>query len=1255
MWPGGVPSQDARNDDEERHRSAAPCTEYHSSISDFGMYRVYPVKPQRDPDEEDRNLEAYCDPVAFKLRPTPDTPLAPRGHEHNLADAALRSMRPPYAPFPNYTTFDMLYWQNNGVTTKSDQQINVLATQVMQQAEFDVQHLAHFDASRELKRLDDYVEEDESSPLSVKDGWFRGEVQVRVPKEGVRYASEEDAPLFTLTDVWHRKFADVIHSALKQECVKDWQMIPHKLFVTAADNAARFRDPHSPSPTPSSPSHSDSSSLRSSSPGSQSASSSSSSSSLSDPDREDVRVYSEVFNTEAALEEDAAMRAKPRIPGDPEDLEYCVTLIILYSDSTRLSNFGTASLWPMYMFFGNQSKYTRGRPTAYAAHHMAYIPSLPDRIQDFYTEHYDAAATAVVLTFLRRELMQQVLLLLLDDRFMYIYVHGEVVVCGDGVTRRQFPRFVLYIADYVEKILLACLKYLAKCPCPRCKINKDKIIEMGTRADDYRRNHTRVDDNDVLWRIKLARQWIFEKGMPLTSVYLQRILGPLSLTPTRSAFSIRLREHNFNFYTLFAPDFLHEVELGVWKSIFTHHMRILHAAGGDKIQKFNKRFRLVPTFGRSTIRKFSRNVCDQGKLAARDYEDRLQASTCCFMPVFEGLLDSKADNRIVLDLTFDLAMLLSLGKLRMHIPKTVSALGKAASDVGQSTRTYAKKVCPKYATRELPKELAARGRRKARTAKTSAAVPTVRKRQRFNHCTYKFHALRDYATTVIALGPLEISSAQTGEQEHIHVGADYSRTNKVRYTGQIARRQHRGEKMRTIKARVDAARAARDRNLAEVAAQTAESSTGLQHPQKKDLDIDHEAGRLPYTTASQRYHVANSQRRHDDILDWMSLYGDDPALTHFHMNLKDHLLARLQACGIFIPTDEPDETQLGEYAFEDRARLVIHKENAYWHEVLRLNWTSYDLRRCQDSVNPKNHGDIMLLADTTGDSDNHTHPYIYARVIRIFHVNVRLYDSPMQDFERMDVVFVRWFRVDHSAPGGFEHKRLHRLEFVPTRSGSDEHAFGFVNPSDVVRGCHIVPAYAYGRIDWLLGPSMAREVAGKSEKLSELHSDYRYHYVNFFVDRDMFMRYFGGGIGHRGQTARTVAALDDDEPGSDWADIISDASNGRNLGDEPAPDDYGDDDEVPAAIHNLDDLLQLVPEITEGGIEGALAQELAAFRANMDVDMDDENDYDDDEDRPRAEWELEDEDGRPEVLGLDSDVFGEGLDDEYDLVGFAAP
>lgn len=35
-------------------------------------------------------------------------------------------------------------------------------------------------------------------------------------------------------------------------------------------------------------------------------------------------------------------------------------------------------------------------------------------------------------------------------------------------------------------------------------------------------------------------------------------------------------------------------------------------------------FRLMPTFGRTTIRRFVSNMADLKKLAARDYEDALQ-------------------------------------------------------------------------------------------------------------------------------------------------------------------------------------------------------------------------------------------------------------------------------------------------------------------------------------------------------------------------------------------------------------------------------------------------------------------------------------------------------------------------------------------------------------------------------------------------------------------------------------------------------
>lgn len=64
------------------------------------------------------------------------------------------------------------------------------------------------------------------------------------------------------------------------------------------------------------------------------------------------------------------------------------------------------------------------------------------------------------------------------------------------------------------------------------------------------------------------------------------LINPINL---QSAFSIRLAPFDINFYSLFMPDLMHEFELGVWKAVFIHLVRVLYALGGEKIQQMNDR------------------------------------------------------------------------------------------------------------------------------------------------------------------------------------------------------------------------------------------------------------------------------------------------------------------------------------------------------------------------------------------------------------------------------------------------------------------------------------------------------------------------------------------------------------------------------------------------------------------------------------------------------------------------------------------
>jgi hypothetical protein len=59
----------------------------------------------------------------------------------------------------------------------------------------------------------------------------------------------------------------------------------------------------------------------------------------------------------------------------------------------------------------------------------------------------------------------------------------------------------------------------------------------------------------------------------------------------KSAFAEKLGPYGFNPYPMFVVDLLHEFKLGVWKTTFTHIIRLLYAAvpGGQAVVELNAR------------------------------------------------------------------------------------------------------------------------------------------------------------------------------------------------------------------------------------------------------------------------------------------------------------------------------------------------------------------------------------------------------------------------------------------------------------------------------------------------------------------------------------------------------------------------------------------------------------------------------------------------------------------------------------------
>ena len=64
---------------------------------------------------------------------------------------------------------------------------------------------------------------------------------------------------------------------------------------------------------------------------------------------------------------------------------------------------------------------------------------------------------------------------------------------------------------------------------------------------------------------------------------------PLIGPPFQNAFSARLGQFGFNFFQMLVVDLLHEFELGVWKALFTHLLRILNAASAALVDELDYR------------------------------------------------------------------------------------------------------------------------------------------------------------------------------------------------------------------------------------------------------------------------------------------------------------------------------------------------------------------------------------------------------------------------------------------------------------------------------------------------------------------------------------------------------------------------------------------------------------------------------------------------------------------------------------------
>ncbi|KAG2076567.1 hypothetical protein BDR04DRAFT_1125654 [Suillus decipiens] len=271
--------------------------------------------------------------------------------------------------------------------------------------------------------------------------------------------------------------------------------------------------------------------------------------------------------------------------------------------------------------------------------------------------------------------------------------------------------------------------------------------------------------------------------------------------------------------------------------------------------------------------------------------------------------------------------------------------------------------------------------------------------KRFNLATYKFYAMGDYVRTIQFFGTTDSFTTQIiikscqGELAHQALKAFYPLTSKLNTLAQLAKHEHSCCILQQVAEFGD----------------TQSSSSQLV------------ANALPLVSYEKHHHIATTQNNPINIFAFLRENDNNPALKNFVSKLRDHIIYRLQEL-----------------------------------DTMQVHYTTYDMRHKYDMINPRTHGDVMVLSGETTP----THSYWYAWVFGIYHMEVWLSNGTQPVKQHLEVLWVRWLAAIQGYRSGTKNACLLKVGFVEE---SDQDAFGFLDPRQVIRGCGVSSLH-YGKL-----------------------------------------------------------------------------------------------------------------------------------------------------------------------------------------------
>jgi hypothetical protein len=290
----------------------------------FGLFRQYHSKtlPSHDPEEHVESEDLY-DPVGDQ----PDC-----FSDAQPLDESQPQKKASFYPYSNKNSFLLGNWYWNGGVQKSRQSFSDLLD-IVGSSEFnpgDVRDTKWGAIDAELARdnFDGDVSKDGQEDAEWLDddaGWQCTPINISVPFHSrARTPGPQD---YLVGHLYHRSLISVLREKLAN---------PH-------DDRHFHYEPYELlwSPTDSSP---------------------------------DIRVHGELYTSPAFMDAHHEVQALPGEPGC--NLPRVVAAMMFWSDATHLTSFGTAKLWPCYMYFGNETKYRRCKPSCNLCNHVAYFQTV---------------------------------------------------------------------------------------------------------------------------------------------------------------------------------------------------------------------------------------------------------------------------------------------------------------------------------------------------------------------------------------------------------------------------------------------------------------------------------------------------------------------------------------------------------------------------------------------------------------------------------------------------------------------------------------------------------------------------------------------------------------------------------------------------------------------------------------------------------------------------------------------------------------